>query len=595
MKKITFFFFFSFFVFFSLCAYSQQYEVKSTHILNPELNIEYVRTNADFWIEYAYDEDYGGFFSGDVQRDGTVNNLNVKSLIAQSRQGYGMTRAFMMTGDETYLDYAESALGFLFDYGWDNTYDGWYIQTNRQGVRTSGYPFVDQKWSFQQHYAMVGIIANYEATHNERTKEFMDKGMNSLYENLWDATPGYEGYYGTASLSWGNKKEKGFTPTVDAITTHAELIYLVTQEDQHKNRLMQLGDNITDHFISWMDENPTKILYPGEYDSNWNVTKGSSSIGHFIKTAWCLGRIYLCDTSKEQYKEGAIKILDKSWNYTNGTATLWDKENGGLFESITQEGVQTAKNKDYWTVEQGFTGPMINYYITKNPVYLQMADESMDFFMNHFVDEEYGEIFFTLSADGETVIKDLKGDTYKACYHSIEMGYYGYLYSNLYYLFQPVDLYYKFEAKPEAQTITLTPIPMEDGVLKIKSVTLDGEDFTSFDRNTRTLNIAANQGGKFKVTFESYDRTTSIMEKAADKLHIKLYPNPTISDVTLEGLLNVSKISVVDITGKLLFEQQNTIDQTSANISLQGLSSGVYFIILHQTSGEKSTHKVIKL
>jgi mannose/cellobiose epimerase-like protein (N-acyl-D-glucosamine 2-epimerase family) len=574
-----------------------QYVVKSENILNPDLNIDYVTKNLDFWIKNAYDPTYGGFFSK-VDRDGTILNQNQKSLISQTRHGYGFTRAFMLTGDEMYLDYAKSALDFLYNHGWDTTNDGWYCFAKRDG--SVDYNRIwnpnTYKWGFQQHYALVGIIANYEATHDANAKSWMDKGLASLNNHMWDARSGYEGYYETTNLDWSNKTGKGFTSTVDAITTNAELIYLITQNSFYKNRLMLLSDNIVNRFVPTMDDARVKVLYPETYNTNWvpDYSSTSSSIGHFLKTAWCLGRAYLCDTTKSIYKNAAIKILNESWNYQDGVNSIWDHVNGGPFNGLdfsTGAFTNGGDNKDYWTLEQGFTGPMINYYITKNPIYLQMADESLDFFMKHQVDSIYGEIFSELDPAGTTIRSGLKGDDYKACYHSTELGYYAYLYSNLYYLHQPASLYYKFVATTTNQDIKLTPIPMEEGLLRIKSVTLDGVDFTTFNPVTRTLNIAANQGGKFKVTYESLVSPTAV--NSPETNYISVSPNPTKGSVKVAGIENINSISIVDFTGKILLERKIQ-NQSSLNLNIDQFNSGVYFVILHQNSGEMILKKIIK-
>jgi len=586
-----------------------QYTVKSDYILNPDLNIDYVKSNAQFWIDHAYDPVKGGFFSNIDKVGNVLTSRDVhtnatyfrKSLISQTRQGYGFTRAFMLTGDENYLNYAKSALDFLTNYGWDKTNGGWYCFAKSDGTLDDGQWWNPNtgKWGFQQHYALVGIIANYEATQDANIKSWMDKGINALYTNMWDSRSGYEGYYSDTDLNWTNKRGKGFTPTVDAITTNAELSYLVTKKPEHKARLMKLADNITDHFITAMSNPQVKALYPEDFDANWvPVLSSGGSIGHFIKTAWVLGRAYLCDTNKTQYKEAAIKILNEVWTYKNGTSAIWDHVNGGPFNNISvSTGLQNLTNnndnsKDYWTVEQGFTGPMINYYITQNPVYLQMADESMDFFMTYMVDKVNGEIFSQTDPTGAIVRNSTKGDDFKASYHSIEMGYYGYLYSNLYYLHQPATLYYKFDPTPEARNISLSPIPMEDNLLKITSVTLNGIDFPNFDASTRTLNIAANQGGKFKVTFESKAKTyTSVASLNQDQINV--FPNPTKGLIKVDGLKDVCKISVVDLSGKILIEQQAQ-GNTSVAVDLTPLSTGIYFVVLQQNSGVKTIKKVVK-
>lgn len=584
-----------------------QYLVKSANILTPDVNVDNIKTNVQFWIDHAYDPINGGFFSN-ISRNGTVltsKEANIatkiyfeKSLISQTRQAYGFARAFMLTGDENYLTYSKSALNFLFNHGWDTTNEGWYtfaksdgsIDNDRWWNPNTG------KWGFTQHYALLGIIANYEATHDPIVKSWMDKGENSINSHMWDSRPGYEGYYEQANSNWSGSSGKGFTCTVDAITTHAELSYLVTQDATHKAKLAQLANIILTRFIPTMDNSKVKVLYPEGFDNNWvcNSFNSDGSIGHFIKTSWCLGRAYLCDTTKKELKNAASKILDQTWTYRNGAVSIWDHVNGGPFNGIntgTGNFTGSGDNKDYWTLEQGFTGPMINYYITKNPIYLQMADESISFYMSHFIDPTYGETFQELDPTGTIVRKDVKGDDFKANYHATEFLYYAYLYSNLYYLNQPASLYYKFAASTTAQNITLTPIPMEENVLRIKSVTLDGTEFTNFNPITRTLNIAANQGGKFKVTYEAVHSPTSV--ETVENNRIKMYPNPTKGLVNVEGLDNASELSLVDLTGKVLLKEQ-IAGKTSLSIDIQEFNQGIYFIVINQNSGIKIIKKLIK-
>lgn len=581
----------------SLFSYSQ-YVVKSEFINNPENNIEYVRKNAEFWITSAFDSNYGGFFSS-IGVEGNVLDYNKKSLISQSRHGFGFTKAFMLTGDEKYLTYAASALKFLTDFGWDNVNEGWYTFAKANGTldNRAGWNPNSKKYGFQQHYALLGITANYEATRNPVIKQWLDKGLASLEKNMWDARTGYEGYYEDASINWSTKTGKGFTPTVDAITTHTELSYLTSNLPEDKERLITLANIIVNRFIPEMDNSKVLILFPGSYSSDWvpNYSSGNS-VGHFVKTAWCLGRAYLCDTTNTHFKDAAIKILDKAWNYQNGTISTWDKINGGPYNQVVPTTGLWGTNgdsKDYWTVEQGFTGPMLNYHITKNPIYLQMADESMNFFMTNLVDKVNGEIFSQTDPTGKAVLNSTKGDDFKASYHSIEMGYYGYLYSKLYYLHQPASLYYKFEASETPYSVTLTPISYQNNLLKIKEVSLNNELFTTFDKDTRTLNIPAQVGGKFKVTFETQAQPTNV-ENATTTISPMLYPNIAKDHIRITGVGNIDNIVIFDVSLKIVYNQR-TNNTEMIDIAVEEFKSGVYFVKLKSVDGENSMLKFIKL
>lgn len=510
----------------------------------------------------------------------------------------------MLTGDEKYLKHARYALDFLFKYGWDSTNDGWFCFAKKDGsVDYNGYWKPDEyKWGFQQHYALLGILANYEATLDDDVKKWIDKGVHSLNAHMWDERSGLEGYYANANKDWENPRGKGFTPTVDGITTNAELLYLITQNPEHKKRFLQLAHQIVNRLIPEMGNKSVRVLYPENFDSDWNLklykfADKKGSIGHFLKTSWCLTRAYLCDTTQKAYLDASKKILDQSWNYDINGVTIWDHVNGGPFNQIDVTTgkyiAKTGKDKDYWTVEQGFTGPMINYYVTQNPIYLQMADESLDFYMQHFVDKTYGETYSTLDPTGTVVKNATKGDDFKAGYHSNELGYYAYLYSHFYYLNQPASLYYKFAPKTTPQDITVTPLSMPEGALRIKSVTLNGAEFETFDSESRTLNIAANEGGKFKVTFEVFASQSAVEE--VQKHHITIYPNPTRGNIEIQGLENAKQIVVVDLAGKIVSQHSVQPFDAKQSIDLSKLNTGVYFITIEQKGGEKITKKIIKL
>lgn len=595
MKK-TFIFLFNFILFIPFSF--SQYQPKSDYLKQPEKYIDYVKSNIEFWKLHAYDETYGGFYSS-IAQDGSISNTNQKSLISQTRHGYGFTRAFMLTGDTTYLTYAKSALNFLYTYGWDKTYGGWYCFAQRNGTldNRSGWNPNAKKWGFQQHYALLGIIANYEATQDSTAKLWIDKGMNSLNTHMWDSRTNYKGYYSDGTLNWGTMTGKGFTPTVDAITTNAELNYLVTKDATYKSRLMDLASIITTRFIPLMDNTNVKVLYPETYSADWvtDFTTTESSIGHFIKTAWCLGRAYLCDTTHTEYKDAANKILQQVLNWSNGSYTLWDNTDGGpymdMYFNTGTPGGTDGTYKDYWTLEQGFTGPMINYYITGNDEYLRLADEATVFFMNHQVDSINGEIYSQTSSNGLTIMNGVKGDDFKASYHSTEMGYYGYLYSKLYYLNEPATLYYKFDKKKTSRSISLQPIPMPESNLKIQSVELNGVSFNQFDADTRTLNIAANEGGVFKVTFLPILKSVSGILNHV-KSNISIYPTLVDDKITITSENPIQNIRLVELSGRTIREFRST--STEEIIPVSDLHQGVYIVSVTDAEGLVSHKKIVK-
>lgn len=487
-------------------TFNVNYRPTSPYLLNPELGIEFVKEVAEF--RYKARDNVNGGVHTHVDRQGNPLGINEKSMCGQSRAAYAFVRAFMLTGEERYLEHAHHALKFLYDHAYNN---GWYFVTNNAGNYVPHWGH-NEWWSFQQHYALVGITAMVEATggnldwgDGSQSDEFwLNRGVNSNYTRLWDNNSATAGYFEYASNNWQVRRGKGFTPTVDAVTTHAELLALMTDEPTHHTRLYELADNIMDHMVGNMSN--AAAGFPEIFNSNWGVDNNqpNAEVGHLYKTAWVLARIHLMDRSRTAYGEAAKDIMWDLWN-----SGAYDKEYGGPYSTINwRTGAIVNSNKNQWMLEQGLTSGLTTYQVATERVdrnmFLEVADGSLNFYMNYLVDPVYGETYADVSADGGTVVDPTKGGLFTAGYHASEVGYYVYMYGNLYYHRKPVTLYYKYPPAVAAQDIRLNPIPL-DADVEITAVELDGEPYNNFTGPGRTLHLAAGTGGVFKVTFGVVD------------------------------------------------------------------------------------------
>ena len=71
-----------------------------------------------------------------------------------------------------------------------------------------------------------------------------------------------------------------------------------------------------------------------------------------------------------------------------------------------------------------------------------------------------------------------------------------------------------------------------------------------------------------------------------------MYPNPANNRLNLEGLENVKVISLLDVTGKVVFNKAN-ISENTLTIDLSNVGKGMYFIQL-ETEENISSYKIIK-
>jgi hypothetical protein len=340
------------------------------------------------------------------------------------------------------------------------------------------------------------------------------------------------------------------------------------------------------------------------YDSDWNWNNGETMtiMGHVLKAGWCLARVnqLFPDTS---YVSGAEYLINDVWEKG------YDHEYGGPykdFNRITGEmllwGLQDSA-KAWWQMEQAIVAGLQMYNLTHEDWYLQMADETINFFMQFFVDHQYGEIYENRKRRGGLAWNEAKGNSGKAGYHSIETGYYTYLYGNLLYNYQPAVLHYDFEPLPTDREINLTPLAINDSSLIIAEVLLEGQAYTNYHPTSRILNLPANTGGHFTVKYQNVLTDVADHVLIADGYELmQNYPNPFNPSTTITFNLSEAGNATLKIFNSLGEEVVTLINNEYLDIGTHSslfivnssLASGVYFYRL-QAGSYIETKKMILL
>ena len=223
----------------------------SPYLQDPARAIPYVDSCAQFWTQ-VYDTSFGGFFTNVDRFGGVIVNWGTnKDLVTQSRDAYGFVRAYMLTGNHLYLTMARHAFDFMYTYAWDNANEGWFHSLDRYGNPINP---EDVKTAFDQHYALLGIAAYYEATGDTNDWNQLMRGYNSNENHLWDNDQQSFGYFDRGTFNWSSVSDKSFNATVDAITTNVLALYLMTGDNIYKTRLLQLADNILTHLYGSMPQ-----------------------------------------------------------------------------------------------------------------------------------------------------------------------------------------------------------------------------------------------------------------------------------------------------------------------------------------------------
>ncbi|MFA5834939.1 MAG: AGE family epimerase/isomerase [Bacteroidota bacterium] len=575
---------------------------QSQYLQNPEMTFGYVDSCAKLW-KGAYDPIGGGFYVN-INREGKQFGSTIKNTLNQTRNAYGFIRAFQMTGDTSYLRYARYALDFMYKYSWDKTNTGWYNDLNSAGTPTN--PSAN-KTAFYQHYAVLGIAASYEATNDTIDRNWLLKGYAYNESKLWDSTPSTYGYYDYVAANGTNPMDKSFNATVDAITTHVLHLYLMTGEEKYKTRLLELADNMLTYIAA--SSSSQQIGIAELYTSSWQIRSSSNNnetrtiMGHVLKTAWCLARIYQLE-KKPLYLSTAEalvqNVLDKGYDHQNGGPY---KDYNRITGAMLMNGISDTA-KAYWQMEQAITSGMMLYQLTGKEKYLKMADQTLDFFMKYFVDHVYGDVFENTNKYGGLIAQwgTNKGSGGKAAYHSIETGYYTYLYGALLVKKEPARLYYSFSAQPQSRQLRMRPIGVPEGYLKIASVTRNGNTYANYDSSNLTVTLPANVDGIFSVTYAPTKNSLGVAlndHVPHDFMLHQNYPNPFNPTTTIGFTLQVSgftSLKIYDAIGRevatLADEYLEASVQHQRTFHAGQLASGMYFAKL-QSGGHVQLKKML--
>jgi hypothetical protein len=260
-------------------------------------------------------------------------------------------------------------------------------------------------------------------------------------------------------------------------------------------------------------------------------------------------------------------------------------------------------------MEQAITAGLQMYNVSGEDWYLQIADETINFYMQYFVDNQYGEVYENRTRYGGFAWNEAKGNSGKAGYHSIETGYYTYLYGNLFYTHQPVILHYNFEAIQSDREILLTPLAINDTKLTISQVLLDGQLYSNYNSFSRVLNLSTGIGGHFEITYTPV--ITNIASEpiiaATNFQLLQNYPNPfnpstkiryTIPNVTLSGVEGSRvQLKIYDILGNevaTLVDEYREAGRYEVTFDASSLASGMYLYKL-QAGNFVETKKMIFL
>jgi mannobiose 2-epimerase len=368
-----------------------------------------------FWIDHALDKESGGLL-GQLNRRGEPTGPGNKSVVLISRALWSFSEAYRRYPDPAYQNMAAACLKFLREKMWDKERGGYYFMVTREGK------IVDStKQLNPMSYVMEGLAEYALAFHDNQTaREALDLfqvidrhahddqygGYRIAFTSDWQFIKDYkDGPNGAGSF--GRKSYDWHLGLVEALAT----LYDVTGDRQVRVRLEELLNLFVNKIID------ADIGYGRYYfHDDWSVAdrdgdSKESEYGLDLEASWLI--IEAAERVGRQQdpaiRRASLALVDHALRYG------FDKEHGGVYRY--GPATEPAKNKDmeWWQQCEALVGLLNAYQLTGDPKYWQAFDLEARFFMERFVDHQFGEVYTAVSHDGK--IDDEKVGPWKAPYH----------------------------------------------------------------------------------------------------------------------------------------------------------------------------------
>jgi len=496
----------------------------------PHWWIHQVRAIADFYLRGQFPD--GNYDWRNYRTKLSLSGTHTPDYIAPdfrqetdtiSRLVYGFATAYLLTGEDRFLEAAESGTEYLREhFRATNEAEGvvyWYHgidvtgSSQRKILASSFGDDYDAIPMYEQIYALAGPTQTYRITGDPRILSDIDKTME-LFKRFYrdDVNGGYFSHIDPITLdpradSLGhNQSRKNWNSVGDHAPAYLINAVLATGREDLIDFLVETGDTIAQRFPDY-DYSPfvnERFHEDWRHDRHQVWQQDTAVVGHNLKIAWNLMRIHHLRPNPA-YVELARKIAALM------PAVGSDQQRGGWYdvmERTLKPGTQQHRfafhdRKAWWQQEQGILAYLILAGSLGDTEYRRLARESAAFYNAYFPDQDEGGIYFNVQANGIPYLvgtERLKGSHSMSGYHSTELCYLASVYTNLLLIQEPLELYFK--PKPVSfpdGILRVAPDLLPPGSVRLTDVWVNDLPYTDFDAEALTVQLPEAEEVRVKV------------------------------------------------------------------------------------------------
>jgi mannose/cellobiose epimerase-like protein (N-acyl-D-glucosamine 2-epimerase family) len=434
-----------------------------------------------------------------------------------SRLVYGFSTAYMLTGDERYLEAAEKGTEYLREhmrfYDRDENIVYWYQGIDVSGSRETKVfasefgDDLDAIPAYEQIYALAGPVQTYRITGDPRILRDAEMTLD-LFDRFY-LDRDFGGYFShldpitlspTSESLGANRAKKNWNSIGDHAPAYLINLFLATGDERCARMLEATFDTIVKQFPDYS----TSPFVQERFHQNWAPDRthmwqqDRAVVGHNLKIAWNLMRMFGL-RPKAEYEALARAIAERM------PEVGMDGLRGGWYdvmERVLGQGEERHRfafhdRKAWWQQEQGILAYLILRGVLGDDAFGRVARESASFYNAFFLDHDDGAVYFNVLADGVPFLvgtERFKGSHSMSGYHSTELCYLAQTYLNLLIEGNPMTLHFKprpdgFRGRGPGRALRVAPDILPPGRAALEAVWIDDRPHLDFDREEMIVRL----------------------------------------------------------------------------------------------------------
>jgi hypothetical protein len=453
---------------------------------------------ADKWLDNLFDskrsyilDDFSSLYRTTLNIQGMPINDDTQEMATLARLIYGLSSAYLMSGDDRYLLGARAGVEYQREAFRSISADGrfcvwWHARKSERNGRFDILPslFEDDKGTiplYEQIYALAGLTQFFRIAGDWEVLHDIRRTITTFQLMFADDREGQlEGYFShidPVTFSWNspelsetdNRAHKNWNSIGDHLPAY--LINLILALDplpkacdslegaEHIKELTVFRQeciNMLEHISvlirdKFPQEDSPYVCERFHRDwrphYTWRWQQDRAIVGHNLKIAWNLTRAANYFRSKGD-RETADSFFDvaKKIGIDMGRLGI-DQLRSGVYDAVERHPADPSiplqfawlNTKDFWQQEQGILAYLImwGYMQEANPVdetaqdFLSLSRELCAFWNLYFLDHERSGTYFRVSDNGTPIIKSTYGDKgghAVAGYHVFELDFLAHVY-----------------------------------------------------------------------------------------------------------------------------------------------------------------------